>query len=199
MLTFLFHYKYISLNKSSSPAGFCFCLFFILMYLTFQSRSNLSCSIAFQCTLFFQVFFLIVQLGGSAVRTCFVVTYAHAGRRMYGFLAEQTLGLLSEPEGADASTSRLPPVTELTFAHSWISRKTAENWRGWEVLTEANEFNSSLMCYIRIHLPAVHLSLWFFSSLLRIASERHTNNTLHLIYGLIQTASLSLLRVPGSP
>lgn len=65
MLTFLFHYKYISLNKSSSPAGFCFCLFFILMYLTFQSRSNLSCSIAFQCTLFFQVFFLIVQLGGK--------------------------------------------------------------------------------------------------------------------------------------
>lgn len=37
------------------------------------------------------------------------------------------------------------------------------------------------------------------SSLLRIASVRHTNNTLHLIYGLIQTASLSPLRVPGSP
>lgn len=74
--------------------------------------------------------------------------------------------------------------THISFLpHNWINVCSLVNpLNSWEFvwvgsLTEANEFNSSLMCCISVHSLVAHLSLWFFSGYFRLLGtviERHT-------------------------
>lgn len=74
--------------------------------------------------------------------------------------------------------------THISFLpYNWINVCSLVNpLNSWEFvwvgsLTEANEFNSSLMCCISVHLLVAHLSLWFFSGYFRLLGtviERHT-------------------------